>query len=536
MRWKEQLAAYEPQTETEKQAKEEILSAAETYGMSIFRRDCPAGGHITCSGMILDETMQHVLMVHHNIYRSFSWTGGHADGDTNFLAVAVREAKEETGITVAQPLCSSILSLDVLPVAAHKKNGQAVAAHVHYNVSYGLIALKKEKLKPKPDENSAVQWIPIEKMQTICREKNMLPIYEKLIDRMRAVRQQQQVLLQKIVQPLCQWYPAHARNLPWRRSCDPYHIWVSEIMLQQTRAETVKDYYTRFLTRFPTIQDLAQADEASVHKIWEGLGYYTRVRNLHAAAKGICHMYDGRFPTRFEEIRRLPGVGDYTAGAICSICYGQPVAAVDGNVLRVVMRLQDSFAEIDRLSVKQRVIRELSAVYPKDNGTLCGMLTQALMELGATVCIPGKNPNCTVCPLASLCLSRARQTFDQLPVRKPKAPKKIVPMTVFILCCDDQYAVCQRPMYGLLAGLWEFPNIEQSMDEQQIIHQVRTWGCKPLSITRTAEHTHVFTHLQWQMVGVYVSCGIQSSIFQWKTMEEITKELTIPAAFQKFFL
>ncbi len=535
MEWKEQLEAYVPQTEEETCAKQEFLDAADKYGTELFLRECAAGGHVTCSSMILDESMEYALMVHHNIYQSFAWTGGHADGDTDFLAVAIREAKEETGITVAEPLCSEILSLDILPVAAHEKHGYPVDAHVHYNVSYGLLSLKKEKLRVKPDENSAVEWIPIEKLGEVCREKNMLPVYEKLIQRMHRIRREQQDVLRKSAEPLCAWYQENARDLPWRRDRDPYHVWVSEVMLQQTRVEVVREYYDRFLEIFPTVQELAQADEEQVHKAWEGLGYYTRAKNLRLTAKEICRSYGGEFPRSFEELRGLPGVGDYTAGAICSISFGQPVAAVDGNVMRVTERLQDSFGEIERLGVKRRMMEELGDAYPKDDGARCGILTQAIMELGATVCIPNGEPHCDVCPLRELCRSWKNQTYHLLPVRKPKAPKKKVPVTVMIMCYNGYYAVCQRPLYGLLAGLWEFPNLEQRMTDQEVIHQAETWGCKPVSITRTLDQIHVFTHRQWEMKGYYIECENPSNLFQWKRMAEIQAKLTVPSAFQKFF-
>ncbi|MBQ8688595.1 MAG: A/G-specific adenine glycosylase [Ruminococcus sp.] len=532
--WKEQLEAYIPQTADEIRAKEEILAAAEQYGTDIFCRECKAGGHVTCSGMILDETMTQTLMVYHNIYQSFAWTGGHADGDTDFLGVAVREAKEETGITIAEPLCSEILSLDVLPVAAHEKHGTPVAAHVHYNISFGLIARKKDKLKVKPDENSAVEWIPVERIPEVCREVHMMPVYKKIIQRMGQVRTAQQEILRNMVQPLCQWYEKNARDLPWRRDKEPYHVWLSEIMLQQTRVEAVKGYYSRFLERFPTVQVLARADEEQVRKAWEGLGYYTRARNLQLAAKEICCTYDGSFPSEYEKIRALPGIGDYTAGAIGSICFGLPVPAVDGNVLRVVMRLQDSFAETDRPDVKRSVTQMLHAVYPRENAAMCGVLTQALMELGAVVCIPNGAPRCEACPLKHLCRSRKNGTSGRLPVRKQKAAKKEVSMTVFLMQCGERYAVCQRPMHGLLAGLWEFPNAEKEMDAQAALSQAKAWGCVPLSVCRTTEQVHIFTHIRWKMKGICITCGSTPSRFQWKTLEEIRRELTMPSAFQKF--
>lgn len=532
MDWISQLQCYVPQTSQEKKDQAEMLQAATQYGNATLERNSPSVGHFCCSGMILDETMTQVLLVYHNIYQSFSWTGGHADGESDFLAVAIREAQEETGLQQVQPLCSAILSLDVLPVKAHEKHGVPVAAHMHYCVSFGLLADPKQPLQIKPDENSAVCWKPVSELETLCKEPQMLPVYEKLIARMRQVRQEQQQIFSQVGKPLLKWYETHARDLPWRKDQEPYHVWISEIMLQQTRVEAVKGYYQRFLTAFPTIQALADADPEQVRKCWEGLGYYTRAKNLQRAAQEIVQQYNGVFPERYENVLSLSGIGAYTAGAICSICYEQPTPAVDGNVLRVVMRLQDAFYEIDRNDVKKAVTAALRSCYAAGN---CGKLTQAWMELGALVCIPNGAPHCEECPLSGLCRSYTQQSQAMLPVRKKKKARRQEQRTVWILRCGDSYAVCQRPEEGLLAGLWEFPNRLGMLTEAEAIQQASAWGCKPVAIEKTVQKTHIFTHIAWQMFGVYLTCEAMPERFVWKTAQELETEITLPTAFRMFW-
>ena len=237
--WKERREAYLPQNVSEEADKRQILQEIREKGDALLFRTNTAA-HFTCSGFVMDPEFGQVLMVYHHIYDSFSWTGGHADGSSDFLAVAVREVKEETGVEKPFPQSGAILSLDVLPVPAHEKHGKSVECHKHYNVTYGLIVNPKEKLRIKPDENSAVQWIPVENLKEMVKEQHMLPIYEKLIARMRKQKQMQTEVMAQIAAPLLTWYPSHARDLPWRRTKEPYRIWLSEVMLQQTRVEAVK--------------------------------------------------------------------------------------------------------------------------------------------------------------------------------------------------------------------------------------------------------------------------------------------------------
>ena len=248
------------------------------------------------------------------------------------------------------------------------------------------------------------------------------------------------------------WYAAGHRDLPWRRDREPYHVWLSEVMLQQTRVEAVRGYYLRFLAELPDISALAACPPDRLAKLWEGLGYYSRMRNLQKAAQVIVSEYGGVFPQKYEKIRALPGVGDYTAGAVASICFDQPEPAVDGNVLRVLSRVADDPSPVTDAAVKKEYAARLREIYPAGH---CCEFTQSLMELGATLCGPNTQPQCTLCPLRAHCLALARGTQLLRPVKAPKKEKRAEEKTVFILRCGEKIAVRRRPAAGLLAGLWE---------------------------------------------------------------------------------
>ncbi len=326
---------------------------------------------------------------------------------------------------------------------------------------------------------------------------------------------------------LLPWYETHKRDLPWRADREPYHVWLSEIMLQQTRVEAVKGYYTRFLDALPTIEALANAPAEQLNKLWEGLGYYNRVRNLQKAAIQIQIDHLGIFPSSHSEILRLAGIGDYTAGAIGSICFGLPTPAVDGNVLRVCSRLTADASPIDKPQTKKDLNTRLAAIYPEGR---CGDFTQALMELGATVCIPNGAPQCSLCPLQSICLAHQQGIETALPVKSGKKPRRVEEMTVFLLHCGDQYALCKRPDTGLLAGLWEFPHIPGKIDLPQTLEQLETWGIIPEDIERSAEKTHIFTHVQWEMRGWQIRCRSCTGPFLWERPEQ----MALPTAFRIF--
>ena len=322
-----------------------------------------------------------------------------------------------------------------------------------------------------------------------------------------------QTLLKTAVPPLLEWFRENKRDLPWRHGRTPYTTLVSELMLQQTRVEAARERYVEFLRRFPTAEALASASEDEVLKAWEGLGYYTRARNLHAAAKVIAQ--EG-FPQTFEGVRALPGVGDYTAGAVCSVALGLPIPAVDGNVLRVLSRLFADESNVDGAAVRKAYASELAAVYPPE----AGEFTEALMELGAIVCVPNGAPLCDKCPWINLCRAHLAGREEDFPVRGEKKARKVVRLNVFVLKCGNEYALRKRGK-GLLAGLWEFPNFEGAAPEIG----------KTLSEKRAK---HVFTHIEWHMTGRLIEVGEKDPRYVWATAEEIGKTYAVPSAFKAF--
>ena len=338
------------------------------------------------------------------------------------------------------------------------------------------------------------------------------------------MRTEEQVLI-AMFEALIPWYEAHKRELPWRQDREPYHVWLSEIMLQQTRVEAVKEYYRRFVTALPTIPDLAEAPEEQILKLWEGLGYYNRVRNLQKAAQTICAEYTGVFPSEYAQIRSLSGIGDYTAGAIASICFDAPTPAVDGNVLRVYSRLLADDANIDLQTTKKRITRKLQETYPQKNP---GIATQALMELGATVCVPN------VCPVAEICQARKQDTWRNLPVRSEKKKRKIVDKTVFILLTEDTVALHKRSTSGLLAGMWEFPNVDAKLDKQAAVTQVTGWQAEPLDLLMQTSYTHIFSHVEWHMTAYYIRCRKTNKKWKWVTKESLDETYALPSAFRPF--
>lgn len=340
-----------------------------------------------------------------------------------------------------------------------------------------------------------------------------------------------ETVFQRLPEALLPWYRSCKRDLPWRVDRNPYHIWVSEIMLQQTRVEAVKGYYRRFLETLPDIESLANADDDLLHKLWEGLGYYSRVRNLKRAAQTVMTEHGGVFPGEYDKILSLSGIGEYTAGAISSIAFDLPVPAVDGNVLRVAARLTDNHTPVDKPSFKREVRDALAQIYPQ----AAGDFTQALMELGATLCGPNRAPECERCPCNAFCLGHRQGTAAALPRRTPKRSKRTQELTVLILRCEDRYALEKRPPAGLLAGLWQFPNMPGKMDAQEALLQVERMGLKPKEITRQVEREHIFTHIKWEMCGVYVDVKEMDSRHTWLTAEQIDKEAALPTAFRQFW-
>ncbi len=323
-------------------------------------------------------------------------------------------------------------------------------------------------------------------------------------------------------------YRRCGRMLPWRDSPTPYHVWVSEIMLQQTRIEAVIPYYYRFLAALPTVADLAAVEEEDLLKLWQGLGYYSRARNLKKAAQIIMNEFGGELPADAALLRKLPGVGDYTAGAIASIAYGKPEPAVDGNVLRVAMRLTGCEADVLQPQTKKAVTDALRAVYPV--GADAGALTQGIMELGETVCLPNGAPLCPGCPLAPLCVANQTGRAEQLPNRSAKKARRIENRTVFYLCCGEAVALNKRPPKGLLADLWELPNVPGTLTEAQ----VRARYPDAFAVEPLPEAKHIFTHVEWHMTGWRVTLPALPPAFTPANAAEIRERYAVPNAFRAY--
>ncbi len=327
--------------------------------------------------------------------------------------------------------------------------------------------------------------------------------------------------LKEIVDPLLDWYTQNKRDLPWRHDPTPYRVWISEIMLQQTRVDPVIPYYLRFMEEIPNVETLAAIPEDRLMKLWEGLGYYSRARNLQKAAIEVVK--EKHFPTDFDGWRALPGIGDYTAGAICSIALGLPTPAVDGNVLRVLSRVIGSYEDIASPSVKRNFTESLRNIYPKDRTS---DFTQALMELGAIVCLPNGVPLCASCPLQSLCTARKKNLTDEIPVKTAKKKRKIEKKTVLLLRHGEQIALHRRPENGLLANLWEFPNLPGHL-KAKALQEFR-----PTKITALPPSTHIFTHIEWQMIGYELFVPELDSNYEWVAIGEALHQKAIPSAFR----
>lgn len=337
---------------------------------------------------------------------------------------------------------------------------------------------------------------------------------------------------QKIVSPLLEWYAANARELPWRSEPTPYRVWISEIMLQQTRVEAVKPYFERFVRELPDADALARVPEERLLKLWEGLGYYSRARSLKKAAQTVAREYGGRLPETAAELKKLPGIGDYTAGAIASIAYGRPEPAVDGNVARVAARLEGSRRRTSDPAARRELREALRAVYPPGRA---GAFTQALMELGATVCLPNGAPLCAACPLAGLCEAHRAGTQAELPVKEPKPERRVRDLTVFLILRGGRAAVRRRPDSGLLAGMWEFPNAPGALSRGEAERALRAWGVSPESLEPLPAAKHIFTHLEWHMTGWLARTGeTGGAAFAFASAAALKRDYAVPAAFRAY--
>lgn len=334
-----------------------------------------------------------------------------------------------------------------------------------------------------------------------------------------------------IVEPLLKWYDTSARILPWRQNPTPYRVWISEIMLQQTRVEAVLPFFERFLAALPDLSSLADAEEEELLKLWEGLGYYTRVRNLQKAARIIRDEYGGEFPQDYPAIRKLPGIGDYTAGAIASIAFGQPEPAVDGNVLRVHARLCERKQEIRSTAWKKQLTEELRKIYPK---TRCGDFTQALMELGAVVCLPNGEPKCGICPLHAKCGAFLAGTAREIPLRTERKERKVEEKTILLLRHDGKLALNRRPDLGLLAGMMELPGLPGFRTKQEILLVLNERNIPFRSLKEGIRANHIFSHVEWKMRAWEIECTAEVPGYEWVTAEELRSRISLPSAFQMF--
>ena len=342
-------------------------------------------------------------------------------------------------------------------------------------------------------------------------------------------------VLYEIAEPVAGWFRQNKRDLPWRKDQDPYHVWVSEIMLQQTRVEAVKPYYERFLKELPRVKDLAEAKEDTLLKLWEGLGYYNRVRNMQKAAQQIMVDFQGKFPDTYEEILSLKGIGSYTAGAISAFAFGLPKPAVDGNVLRVVSRITGSREDIMKQSVRKEMERKLEQVIPEGEAS---DFDQGLIELGAIVCVPNGEPKCGECPAAFACVARKQGLTEEIPVKKKAKARRIEKRTVFIFKDGEKLAIRKRPGKGLLAGLYEFPNEEGNLAQKEVTAYSKEIGLMPVRVKKLESTKHIFSHVEWHMTGYEVIVDelekTNKREFLFIHPEEIGQKYPLPSAFETY--
>lgn len=341
--------------------------------------------------------------------------------------------------------------------------------------------------------------------------------------------------LYEMREPLVQWYRENKRDLPWRENPEAYRVWISEIMLQQTRVEAVKGYYDRFLKTLPDVQSLAEAEEDQLLKLWEGLGYYNRVRNMQKAARQIMVDYHGVFPSDYEEIRSLTGIGSYTAGAISSFAFGKPEPAVDGNVLRVLTRILADHSDIMKQSTKTKMEKALRKVIPEGSPS---DFNQGLIELGAIVCVPNGEPKCQECPVAHLCRAREEGRISEFPFKKKAKARRIEDKTILVFRDDEEIAIGKRDKKGLLAGLYELPNVPGHLSRKEVENYCKEIGLLPIRIKKLPAAKHIFSHVEWHMIGYDIRVDelekTNKKEFLFIHPGEIEKTYPIPAAFEMY--
>ena len=337
--------------------------------------------------------------------------------------------------------------------------------------------------------------------------------------------------LNALTAPLLTWYDLNGRTLPWRSVVTPYRTWVSEIMLQQTRVSAVIPYFERFMAELPDAAALATVPEERLLKLWEGLGYYSRARNLQKAAKVIVSDFGGELPRTCASLKTLPGIGDYTAAAIASINFGEPVAAVDGNLLRVTARVSGCADDIMDARVRKQFTAHLNDAIDLARP---GAYNQAMMDLGATVCLPNGAPLCEKCPARAFCAAYQNGMTDVLPVRAAKKPRRVEERTVFLLVRDGRLALRKRPAKGLLAGLWELPNVPGNLDEAGAAITLAQWGLTARTLTPVGAAKHIFSHVEWDMHGYLAAAEGENNEFLWADGAAL-QAAAIPSAFRYYF-
>jgi len=347
------------------------------------------------------------------------------------------------------------------------------------------------------------------------------------------------VLSDKDVKKLVGWYRKHKRSFPWRDSEDPYDVWISEIMLQQTRTEAVIPYFERFKKEVPDIQSLAAMDEDKLFRLWEGLGYYSRARNLKRCATVLVEQYDGKLVADYDALLKLPGIGPYTAGAIMSIGFDQGYAAIDGNVLRVLARFFGIREDIRKDSVRKDLEETIVTYYKGQKRTkgLARDLSQAFMDLGATICIPNGKPLCESCPLKDSCYACQNDCCETLPYRSKNKDRKIVHRTLFILRSGETFLIRKRPSKGLLAGLYEFLGVDEDVTESEALAYLKTLGYDALRIKRLPDAKHIFSHVEWHMKAYEIQIGNWDVPLEENEVlvdRKKLNDLAIPSAFKTY--
>lgn len=337
------------------------------------------------------------------------------------------------------------------------------------------------------------------------------------------------IMNKEMIEKLLYWYSLNKRDLPWRRTNNPYHIWVSEIMLQQTRVETVIPYFKRFINTLPDVESLANVDEDVLLKLWEGLGYYSRVRNMQKCVKELMEKYNGNFPKTYDELIKLPGVGFYTAGAIASIAFKENVPAIDGNALRILSRVNLDERDMSKDQVKKEYFEKLSKNLIHDSGDF----NQSLMDLGSSICT-FKDVKCSLCPIQKLCKAYQKNKVDQLPIKYRKQSRKIEEKTIILYRYKDMVAILKRPDKGLLASLYEYPSIDKKLTEKQMIKYLEDKKISYLKLIQLEESKHLFSHIEWNMIGYEIYLNKKIKGYLWVSIQDLFMHYSIPTAFIKY--